>query len=109
MKTEVFAGSFKNKEDIANEFKIGLEELDNLRIIYAIYDEDGYGGSADVFFVDTYTGTYFEVRGDHCSCYGLEGQWEPELIGDEDIFLDYAKRVKVHTEYSDKLLADVIL
>lgn len=23
-------------------------------------------------------GKLYEVHGNHCSCYGLEGQWEPE-------------------------------
>jgi hypothetical protein len=38
-------------------------------------------------------GKLWEVNGSHCSCYGLEGQWQPEettweaiaIHGDEDL------------------------
>lgn len=45
-------------------------------VIYAGYDIDGYEGSALVIYRQG--GKVFEVTGGHCSCYGLEGQWEPE-------------------------------
>ena len=25
-------------------------------------------------------GELYEVNGSHCSCYGLEGQWEPDRV-----------------------------
>ena len=32
---------------------------------------------------------FYEVTGSHCSCYGLEGQWDPELCSDEYVQQKY--------------------
>lgn len=45
-------------------------------VLYAQYGYGSYDGSARVLFERN--GTLFRVDGSHCSCYGLEGQWEPE-------------------------------
>ncbi len=45
-------------------------------IIYAEYEGGGYDGRADVLFYDN--GRFWYVTGSHCSCYGLEDQWDPE-------------------------------
>ena len=45
-------------------------------ILFAAYTYEDYSGDAFVIF--TNEGKLFEVNGGHCSCYGLEGQWEPE-------------------------------
>ena len=111
MKTEVFAGSFKNKKDIANEFRIPLKTLNKLQIIYAVYEEPPYEGYADIFYLHVSTGMFYEVHGSHCSCYGLENQWKPELIGDLDMFLEYAERIKVYSgndNYEEMPLSGII-
>lgn len=45
-------------------------------VIYAVYEQDGYDGSAEVLLRHKATGDLYTVEADHCSCYGLEGQWE---------------------------------
>jgi hypothetical protein len=46
-------------------------------VLFALYDRsEPYSGSAFVLFERD--GKLYEVHGSHCSCYGLEGQWEPE-------------------------------
>lgn len=45
-------------------------------ILLACYNNAGY--EADAFVLYREGGLLFEVNGSHCSCYGLEGQWEPE-------------------------------
>lgn len=45
-------------------------------VLWADYEIDGYEGSALVIYRQG--NKVFEVSGSHCSCYGLEGQWEPE-------------------------------
>lgn len=69
----MFYGEFSNEEDVCKEFAI--DSIDGV-IIFAAYEIDGYDGSADVIFVSQ--GKFFHVQGSHCSCYGLEDQWEPE-------------------------------
>lgn len=45
-------------------------------ILFACYGGEGYEGAALVLFSER--GRLWEVNGSHCSCMGLEGQWEPE-------------------------------
>lgn len=45
-------------------------------VLLAYYTYEDYSGSAFVLYQKD--GKLFEVHGSHCSCYGLEGQWEPE-------------------------------
>jgi hypothetical protein len=46
------------------------------QIVGAFYGGGSYDGQALVIF--TRDGEWFEVNAGHCSCYGLEDQWEPE-------------------------------
>lgn len=101
MLDNIFAGDFKNIRDVESEFELPTGMLENITIIYAVYNQPQYEGYAEVYFKDNLTGLYYEVHGSHCSCYGLENQWSPELIGDKDAFLAYANRVEVMTAQKD--------
>ncbi len=72
----MYCGIFTNKEDVANNFEIDLSSIEDCNILYAAYDCESYEGSAFVIF--SKDGKLFEVSGSHCSCMGLENQWEPE-------------------------------
>jgi hypothetical protein len=66
-------------EQIRSDWSLGqdvrLPEPEDI-IEYWYEDPDGYSGSAFGLFV--MDGKLYEVHGGHCSCYGLEDQWEPE-------------------------------
>lgn len=47
-----------------------------VEILLATYQYENYSGEAFVLF--RRSGKLYEVNGGHCSCHGLEGQWEPE-------------------------------
>lgn len=47
------------------------------------YTYESYSGDAFVLFRDTRDGKWYEVNGSHCSCFGLEDQWRPELVSTE--------------------------
>jgi hypothetical protein len=70
---QVYHGLFTSKKDVEREFDTTIPKV---TIIYAGYDNDNYNGHAFVLFIKT--GVIFEVNGSHCSCNGLEGQWNPE-------------------------------
>lgn len=65
-----------DKEDIAREFQIDASALEGCTILFAAYKSEAYEGSALVVFMKD--GKLYEVHGSHCSCYGLENQWDPE-------------------------------
>lgn len=72
----VFFESFDSVQSIAHEFKVNVEVLNEVNLLFAFYDNDGYSGRAFVLY-EKY-GKFFEVHANHCSCYGLEDQWDPE-------------------------------
>lgn len=71
----MYLGDFENNDDIIREFRIdGLDK--NIEIIFAVYDCEYYEGQAFVLYRQG--NKLYEVNGGHCSCYGLEDQWDPE-------------------------------
>lgn len=88
--TSVYLGDIiTNKDDLAYEFfqdhgvkyndpRDGLGEkfLPGVDILLSYYEYIDYSGDAFVLFKKD--GELYEVNGGHCSCFGLEGQWEPE-------------------------------
>lgn len=63
-------------EGVKSDFCIDDSKLSGAEIILASYTYEDYNGSAFVLFRKD--GKLFEVNGGHCSCYGLEDQWDPE-------------------------------
>lgn len=68
-----YSGGFDTWADVQREFQIDLKEPS--QVLYAGYDRDGYDGSAQVVYRQGRR--YYVVEGGHCSCYGLEGQFDP--------------------------------
>lgn len=52
--------------------------IDDIEIIIAFYEYENYSGEAYVLFKQD--GQLYEVFSGHCSCYGLEGTWDPEEV-----------------------------
>jgi hypothetical protein len=48
------------------------------QVLFAAYSYEDYSGTASVLIEQG--GNLFEVYGSHCSCNGLEGQWEPKPV-----------------------------
>ncbi|MCM3257100.1 hypothetical protein M3664_04795 [Paenibacillus lautus] len=58
--------------------KKALKKHKDNSILFASYGCANYSGDAWVLFEND--GKLYEVNGGHCSCYGLEGQWNPEEV-----------------------------
>lgn len=72
-----------SKEEVAGWFYMDVEVLKGAKILFAAYESGNYEGSA--FVLLSRNGKLYEVHGSHCSCYGLEGQWEEEEASVESI------------------------
>jgi hypothetical protein len=74
-----YFGLFKSIEDVREEFKVEADAPfpSDENIVVAGYDYESYEGEAWVLYKND-DGNLYEVNGSHCSCHGLEGQWEPE-------------------------------
>jgi hypothetical protein len=62
-------------EEKKARMKEAIEKWKPINILFASYGTQCYSGDAFVLFEQD--GKLFEVNGGHCSCYGLEGQFEP--------------------------------
>ncbi len=76
---------FRRWCDVQDRFEMNDPEPDE--VLYAQYDIDGYEGSALVIYRNG--DKFYYVRGAHCSCYGLEGQWDPEEYSAEEFVAAY--------------------
>lgn len=68
----MFYGEFKNKNDVERDFATTIDGV----IVFAAYECADYCGQADVIFV--HDAKLYHVSGSHCSCFGLENQFQPE-------------------------------
>lgn len=66
------------RDAIASDFQIHFRELDLYDILLASYTSETYSGDAFLVLRRKLTGELLLVEASHCSCYGLEGQWNPE-------------------------------
>lgn len=81
-------------EGLKSDFSIDSHDLEGMEIIFASYTYEDYSGSAFVLFRKD--GKLFEVNGSHCSCYGLEGQWEPSEV----FYKELISRVETSYEFN---------
>src|SRR5574343_324534 len=58
-----------------NDIEEKLKEFEKIKILFASYTYQNYEGNAFVLFEQD--GELYEVNGSHCSCFGLETQWNP--------------------------------
>lgn len=98
----VYHGDFTDRASVASNFEVELGE--NVVILGACYTYEDYSGSAAVFFFDKATRKFYEVHGSHCSCYGLEGQWEPDEVTLKGIITTATNYSKLDTSgrYNDE-------
>jgi hypothetical protein len=104
---------FDDRDDLAAEFEEGTGNRwdksfvpaadfpTDEQIIYACYEHEDYDGRAWVLFHKD--GQLFEVDGGHCSCYGLEGQWEPEATSWKALALRFKDRDNYRYPATDEL------
>ncbi len=71
----MFIDGFDGIEGLKEEYDIDDSDLVDVDILYAAYETGYYCGSSIVLFKKDEK--LFIVEAGHCSCYGLEGQWDP--------------------------------
>lgn len=85
--TPVFLEAFSDEKSVYSNFTsknsymddwTPEKELTDYKVLFAWYDTGNYEG--DAFVIASKDDVLYEVNGGHCSCYGLEGQWDPEVV-----------------------------
>lgn len=85
MANETYYGDWNSILEMCRDFEIEVESLCDVNILFAVYTYECYEGFAFVLFEKD--GILYEVNASHCSCYGLEGQWEPE-----ETFIEFIRK-----------------
>lgn len=85
-----------------HDFEITIDTLEGITILLASYTYKKYEG--DAFVLIAKDGKLYEVNGSHCSCYGLEGQWEPEETTKEAL-MHRLENGKLGMEYDEDVFA----
>lgn len=70
-------------EDIESVWSLESGSIRNINVLASEYTYENWNGSAFVLYEEG--GKLYVVHGSHCSCYGLEGQWDPEETTVEEI------------------------
>lgn len=70
----IYLQNFTDREQMEQSFQTTIPE--DAKILLAWYGYGDYSGSTFVLFMQD--GKLYEVNGSHCSCNGIEGQWDPE-------------------------------
>ncbi len=87
-KTIFAGGDWKSLDDVARDFHIPRETFEGAEVLFALYNSGGYDGSAVVIL--RRNGKLYRVDGGHCSCYGLEDQWQEDETSVEALKHEYA-------------------
>ena len=72
----VYVGDWSCLDDMLRDFSIDKDSVKGYKVLYAWYEYADYSGSAFVLLKKGRK--LYEVNGGHCSCYGLEDQFELE-------------------------------
>ena len=92
--------------DIVCSYEVEKSIVDAYKIVVAMSEYESYEGYSYFLLIHRSTGKLYEVSGGHCSCYGFEGQFEPEETTVEYIFSDnyqYRNDTNVMTYLSECL------
>ena len=110
-----YFGAFSCREDVVREFSAYDRETvkgipSDRNILIASYYDENYEGDAYVLFKRGKK--LYEVRGGHCSCFGLEDQWVPEettweFLGSEKVYIPSGiSSYEEATNYFKKLIQE---
>src|ERR1700749_2422882 len=104
---KIYVGAWSSKEEMAKEFsndyKEPLDKAIEADVLFPAYYTGIYEGEALVLFRER--GKLFEVHASHCSCFGLEGQWEPEEIDPDQLLarIERASRYGIESAHKDEI------
>lgn len=99
-----FEGVYYN-EDLTPEM---AAKYANVEVLLASYGQANYLGDAFVLFRNTDDNALYEVSASHCSCFGLEDQWDPEPCDFDTLKKRVFEGRLGASDYSDNVFKDEI-
>lgn len=90
----IYLDDFETWKDIQQQFCTTYEKPDEVYI--AQYRYEDYSGHSEIYFRNN--GKYYYNQASHCSCYGLENQFDPEEFDTIELYIEWLQR-KIETDY----------
>ena len=90
----MYLEDFNSVDDLKKEYDITDADLEGINILYAVYRIGSYEGQSLVLFEKD--NKLFIVDANHCSCYGLEGQWSPDETNEAALKMEVKAKSKYH-------------
>jgi hypothetical protein len=87
---------FNSLDDVCEHYEINREDLNKYNVVYCYYLYENWTGNSELLLEKD--GKLFVVSASHCSCYGLERQFEPEEISVKEI-----EETKIHSHWDDDM------
>jgi hypothetical protein len=90
-----------DQESNFNQYQSEYDEVklpDHLHIFFSYYSYEDYSGYGFVYGYDESTDTFFYNSGSHCSCYGLEGQWDIEEYTFEQMVACIEREIQAYSK-----------
>ncbi len=91
-----FHEDFQDIEHLKKEFEITNDDLQGVEILFAVYRIGSYDGQSLVLFKKD--DKLYIVDASHCSCYGLEGLWEPVETNEKALKMEIDAKSSYHYE-----------
>lgn len=101
-KDPVYQGDFEDRSVVFNQFD--FPDDSKYQILFAGYTYENWSGNGWVVGFDHEKKQFFEVHGSHCSCYGLEGQWDPEYFESFELFILVMQQRRGNPEFMQGML-----
>jgi hypothetical protein len=100
MNNQNYFGQFQDWSDVVSNFNLDRSTLEP-KYVWASYNGGSYDGYSAVVFFDE--GEWKLVTGSHCSCYGLEGQFDPDTFDPEVHFKALTEGKRYVSDYTQSL------
>lgn len=101
------------RKHLIEEYETTKEEVSKYDILIAYESEDSYEGNSFFLLKNKEDGGYYHTYGSHCSCYGFEGQFEPEKTTikylQSEHFSFYCGGYDDNSDYNQKMVHKYIM
>lgn len=84
LRGNMYLEQWSDWSDVQNDFQISVPEPETVFLAY--YNNQDYSGTAYLLYYDM--GYYYWAQGSHCSCMGLEDQFDPTIYTNKNSFME---------------------
>lgn len=88
----IYHENFNKWKDVQEAYSMEMKKPEQVLLAYYSYED--YSGSSYVIYREG--DKYYFNYGGHCSCHGLEDQWDPTEFNSKEEFVAYMEKTKYY-------------